>query len=269
MNTQLATILNNINESTGTSALRKAIYKECPYSVSKIKEAMHKAFEKEKKAREMVEKYFDVPGHKYYHMSYEEIINQWDEKAKFGRENGKVLDTFTGLVLEKHESQEILDKYISSLNPVAANKCKSFLDFYHKNIENKIEFVGRELMMHDSKLKVNGRLDALFSAGNKLLLIDWKNDNNLTTSNSYGDKCYGPLYEYDDCDLNIYTIQVYIYVYILRKVYKLTGMDIVPLIVRIGENDFGIYSPIIPYSDKLVEEIISFAKKEINKKIES
>ena len=46
-------------------------------------------------------------------------------------------------------------------------------------------------------------------------------------------------------------------------------MDIVPLIVRIGENDFGIYSPIIPYSDKLVEEIISFAKKEINKKIES
>ena len=45
-------------------------------------------------------------------------------------------------------------------------------------------------------------------------------------------------------------------------------MSIVPLIVRIGEHDFGIYSPIIPYSDKLVEDIISFAVAEINKKSE-
>lgn len=269
MNTQLATILNNINESTGSSELRRAIYKTCPYSVTKIKEVMHKAFDSDAVAKQMFEKYFDVPGHKYYHMSVEEILAQWKAKGQFGMENGKALDKFTGLVLEKHESQEVLDKYISSLNPVAANKCKQWLDFYHKNIENKIEFVGRELMMHDSKLKVNGRLDALFESGNKLLLIDWKNDEKLSTDNAYGDKCYGPLYEYDDCDLNIYTIQVYIYTYILRKVYKLTEMDIVPLIVRIGENDFGIYSPIIPYSDKLVEEIISFAKKEINKKIES
>ena len=77
------------------------------------------------------------------------------------------------------------------------------------------------------------------------------------------------MYNYDASDLNIYTIQVYTYAYILRNKYHLTDLEIVPLIIRIGENDFGIYSPIIPYSDNLVSNIISFAKSEINKKIES
>ena len=94
-----------------------------------------------------------------------------------------------------------------------------------------------------------------------------KNNEEIKTENPY-EKCFGPLYLYDACDLNYYTVQVYIYTYILRKVYHLTELDIVPLIVRIGENDFGIYSPIIPYSDKLVEDIISFAVAEINKKSE-
>ena len=122
-------------------------------------------------------------------------------------------------------------------------------------------------MLHDPDLKVNGRLDALFQLNDKILLIDWKNNEEIKTSNPY-EKCFGPLYKYDACDLNFYTVQVYIYTYILRKVYGLTNINIVPLIVRIGENDFGIYSPQIPYSDQLVEDIISFATQEINKQIE-
>ena len=138
---------------------------------------------------------------------------------------------------------------------------------YENNIKDKLEFVGRELMLHSPQMKVNGRLDALFMKGNNLLLVDWKNNETITTENSW-EKCKGPLYQYDACDLNLYTIQVYIYVYILRKIYHLDNVSIVPLIVRIGEHDFGIYSPIIPYSDKLVEDIISFAVAEINKKSE-
>lgn len=267
MNSQVQEVLNKINESTGSFPLQKAIYKACPYSVSKIVEVLHKPFEKEKVAQKTFDKHFDDPESKYYHMSVEEILSSWEEKAKFGRENGKTLDKFIGMILEKNESQDVLDKFISSVNPVAANKCKQYQQFYENNIKGKLDFIGRELMLHSPKLKVNGRLDALFMKGDNLLLIDWKNNETISTSNDW-EKCKGPLYQYDACDLNLYTVQVYIYVYILRKIYHLDNLSIIPLIVRIGENDFGIYSPKIPYSDKLVEDIIAFASAEINKQIE-
>lgn len=268
MDSKLQLVIDKIIKSTDTFPKQKAIYKACPFSVSKIVEVLHKPFEKEKKAHEMVEKYFDVPGHKYYHMSYEEILNQWEEKGRFGRENGKLLDKFIGMVLEKKEEQTNLDKFTSSINEVAGNKCKSWHNFYNSNIKDKIEFICREMMLYDEDLQINGRLDALFLKGDTLLLIDWKNNDTITTQNPY-EKCKGPLFEYDASDLNLYTVQVYIYTYILRNKYKLDTTKIVPLIVRVGENDFGIYSPIIPYSDKLVSDIISYAKEEINKKIES
>lgn len=267
MNSQVQLVLDKINETTGTIPLRKAIYNFCPYSVSKIVEVMHKPFEREKVAQKTFDKHFNDETSKYYHMSVEEILAAWEEKARFGRDNGKILDTFIEMLLEKHESQEFLDKFISCINPVAANKCKQYQTFYENNIKDKLEFVGRELMLHSPKDQVNGRLDALFMKGDTLLLIDWKNNETITTSNEW-EKCKGPLYQYDACDLNLYTVQVYVYVYILRKIYHLDNLSIVPLIVRIGENDFGIYSPQIPYSDSLVEDIISFAKDEINKKSE-
>lgn len=264
---QVQEVLDKIEQSTGTSTLQRAIYKACPYSVSKIVAAIHKEFDSQGVAQKTFEKYFDDTSSKYYHMSVEEILAAWEEKGRIGRENGKHLDKFIELILGKHESDEVLEKYISSLNPVIANKCRQFKSFYETNIKGKLEFLGRELMLHDSGLKVNGRLDALFQLNDKILLIDWKNNEEIKTSNPY-EKCFGPLYKYDACDLNFYTVQVYIYTYILRKVYGLTNINIVPLIVRIGENDFGIYSPVIPYSDKLVEDIISFAIAEINKKSE-
>lgn len=103
-------------------------------------------------------------------------------------------------------------------------------------------------------------------AGDKLLVIDWKNTENITTSNPYK-KLKGPLYNYDACDLNTYTIQVYIYTYIIRKKYNLKNIKIVPLIVQMGTEEYKMYVPQIPYSDELIEKIIEYAIGEINNKI--
>lgn len=264
----LEKIVNQINESTGTPALQKDIYKKCPYSVSKIVSALHKEFDAPQMAKKTFDKHFDDPESKYYQMSVDEIIKSWEEKAKFGRENGKALDKFIGMIIdpEKSKSSTILEKYINSINPIAKNKCNEFKKFYETNIQNNLNFVGRELMLYDECLKVNGRLDALFEKNNNLFLIDWKNNETITKENQW-EKLKGPLYEYDACDLNLYTIQVYIYTYILRKIYGLTNINIIPLIVRIGETDFEICSPIIPYSDNLINNVINFAVEEINKKM--
>lgn len=266
------TQIDNFLEELVAATIGKSreIYSKCKYSVSKIVEAMHAPFDKEGVANRTFSKYFNDPNSKYYHMSVQEIIDSWNAKAELGRNNGKALDTYIGMILENHESEEILEKYKSSLNEIAANKCNVFDKFYNDNIANKLEYVTREQMLHDESKGVVGRFDAMFLKNDanlpgvqNLLLIDWKNTEKIETSNSYN-KLKGPLYKYDDCELNRYTIQLYIYVYILRKVYRLTDVRIIPLLVQIGTVEYAIYAPQIPYSDELVCDIISFAINEIN-----
>ena len=267
--TQIDNFLKELNDATKGKS--REIYSKCKYSVSKIVEAMHAPFDKECVANKTFSKYFNDPNSKYYHMSVQEIIDSWNAKAELGRNNGKILDTYIGMILENHESKDILEKYKTSLSEiVATNKCNIFDKFYKENVENKLEYVTREQILHDETTGVVGRFDALFLKNDakfpgvqNLLLIDWKNTEKIETSNLYN-KLKGPLYKYDDCELNRYTIQLYIYVYILRKVYHLTDIRIIPLLVQIGSVEYAIYAPQIPYSDELVSDIISFAINEIN-----
>lgn len=266
---QIDIFLKELNDATKGKS--REIYLKCKYSVSKIVEAMHAPFDKEGVANKTFSKYFNDPNSKYYHMSVQEIIDSWNVKAELGRNNGKILDTYIGMILENHESKDILEKYKTSLSEiVATNKCNIFDKFYKENVENKLEYVTREQILHDETTGVVGRFDALFLKNDaklpgvqNLLLIDWKNTEKIETSNLYN-KLKGPLYKYDDCELNRYTIQLYIYVYILRKVYHLNDIRIIPLLVQIGSVEYTIYAPQIPYSDELVSDIISFAINEIN-----
>ena len=267
--TQIDNFLKELNDATKGKS--REIYSKCKYSVSKIVEVMHVPFDKEGVANKTFSKYFNDPNSKYYHMSVQEIIDSWNAKTELGRNNGKILDTYIGMILENHESKDILEKYKTSLSEiVATNKCNMFDKFYKENVENKLEYVTREQILHDETTGVVGRFDALFLKNDakfpgvqNLLLIDWKNTEKIETSNLYN-KLKGPLYKYDDCELNRYTIQLYIYVYILRKVYHLTDIRIIPLLVQIGSVEYAIYAPQIPYSDELVSDIISFAINEIN-----
>ena len=267
--TQIDNFLKELNDATKGKS--REIYSKCKYSVSKIVEVMHAPFDKDGVANKTFSKYFNDPNSKYYHMSVQEIIDSWNAKAELGRNNGKILDTYIGMILENHESKDILEKYKTSLSEiVATNKCNIFDKFYKENVENKLEYVTREQILHDETTGVVGRFDALFLKNDakfpgvqNLLLIDWKNTEKIETSNLYN-KLKGPLYKYDDCELNRYTIQLYIYVYILRKVYHLTDIRIIPLLVQIGSVEYAIYAPQIPYSDELVSDIISFAINEIN-----
>jgi len=260
-------ISNTINQIKGftenAESLKWKFYKDYPYSVSKILNHLKKPFDKDAVAIKTHDKYFDNPESIYYQKSVDDILHMWEEKAEAGRNNGKALDDFIGLILDKHASDEELNNYMECLSDKAKNKCKSYHKFYESSIENKIDFLCREQVLAMPELGVNGRLDAMFQYNDNILLIDWKNTEKIECSNRF-EKMLGPLYEYDACELNSYTIQVYIYKYILRKVYHLYDVNIVPLIVQVGETEVRTYQPAIEYSDKLIEDCISFAVKAID-----
>lgn len=259
MSDNIENVIDNIKAFTkNAESMKWDFYKKYPYSVSKILNHLKKPFDTDAVAQKTYNKYFNDPESKYYHKSVQEILTMWKEKSEKGRANGRVLDDFIGLVLDEHAPIEKLAKYMSDLPEVAQNKCNSYYNFYKSSIENKLEFLCREQVLAHTDLKVNGRLDAMFCYNNNILLIDWKNTEKIETSSKF-EKMLGPLYEYDACDLNSYTMQVYIYKYILRTVYHLYDVNIVPLIVQVSEHEVKTYQPIIEYSDELVRKCIDFA----------
>ena len=119
---------------------------------------------------------------------------------------------------------------------------------------------------------IRGRFDAIFVRESSedftypvVYLFDWKNSKEIATYSKYKQKLHGPLSEYDDCELNNYTIQLYIYKYILRKVYDIEN-EIQPFIIHVTETGVKAYKPVIPYSDKLVEEILEYANNVLSGK---
>lgn len=255
-------ILNEIKNQP----FSKSIYKDCPYSASKIVETLKEPFDQDAVARKTFMKHFEDPNSQYYHMSVDEIKALWTARAETGKLNGQLLDRYIGYMLEpKADTEEIKQKFLASIDEIPKKKCLSFNQFYEHNILNKLEYICREVLLYDNNLKINGRPDALFMSSDVLVLVDWKNTENLNVTNTWN-KLKGPLYAYDACDLNTYTVQLYLYKYLLKNTYKVPS-SILPLIVNIRQEGFGIYQPIIPYSDELVEKIIEYAEGEINKKM--
>ena len=241
------------------------IYRLCPYSATKLVAVMHEPFIAEEVAAKTYAAHYNDESSEYYHMSIEEIIQEWEKRAVEGRTNGKILDTYIGITFGEHNGEPETEKQalLESSGDIPRNKCRSFDKFFDNAIKGKLDFVARERTMYDTDKKLNGRFDAIFMRGDKLFVVDWKNSKSIKISNPY-EKLKGPLSKYDNCDLNCYTMQLYLYIYMLRKRYGITDIDIVPLIVRIGEEDYGIYRPVIPYSDSLMEEVIDFATMRIN-----
>ena len=241
----------------------KVLYKQYPYSVTKVLDTLKRPFDKEKKAEEMFQKYYDVEGHQYYHKETWEIINMWEEKADISRKTGSMLDDYIGAILT--DNIELASKLYNSDSADEYQRRERFDNFkiLYKEVlqQNNFEYACREIMLFDGNKFLKGRFDAIFIKGDKICLFDWKSNEKLSTESSYGNML-GPLYKYDDCDLNGYTIQLYIYKYILKNVYGIDN-EIIPCLCRIGPDKFEIYNHNIEYSDKLVEDIFKWAKQKL------
>ena len=107
---------------------------------------------------------------------------------------------------------------------------------------------------------MNGRFDAIFSNDKQLLIIDWKNSEEIKEFNKY-QKMLGPCKDFDDCDLVKFTIQVYMYIYILRETYGIK-IPMSSCIVQFpGEKDYyyKIFKPAFEYDRDLMKKIIDYA----------
>lgn len=261
-------ILKKNAEITGGGYLPNKI------SVSAIINMLKEPFDAEQKSKDMEEKYFNNPKSEYYQKTAEQILEMWNTKAATSRAYGCRLDEYIqGTIENKDMELWKLDynyDYDNRLNSI----CTGFDEFYKVLTENTdYEDIGGEIPLYYNVDGVwgNGRTDRLFYSPSKndILVIDWKNTNDIKTKNAYGGKLKGPMLSFDDCNLNEYTFQVHFYKTALVNTYPELGLDENKIDVRVvqmiyGDNldkHYNVYKENFEYNKTLIDQVVTFAYK--------
>lgn len=195
------------------------------------------------------------PKSKYYKMDWKEVVKQWTTKAKYKAATGTTLDSYigsklTGIDIPKDSLQDDNTRLQS----------EQFDDLYHTTL-NKFQFIAREQWMNyvHNGIRILGRFDALFAnkVGN-LLLIDWKQNDEITTDNIWK-KLKGPCKHLDDCKLVFFTLQLYTYRYIFNK------YDIPLFACAIGHittSSNKLLSTAFKYDESFMKEVLDYCSSE-------
>lgn len=256
----------------------KRKYRELDFkmSVKQITETLKKPFDKFGVSLKLVDKYFDDPSSKYYQMSQEQILESWDTKAELGRTRGKNLDSFSDSLNEQlldkpnlpyKELEQIIDNTLQLFelenegDDVMIQKARNFTNgFLKPTYQRGGRIWAWEIPLYSLEKGCTGRFDGIYHKDGNIILIDNKNDEDLKTENKF-EKMRGVCMQYDASDLNIYTIQLYLYKYMLHHTYQIPLERIYPFICNVTSEHCKVLTPIIPYSDKLIEDIIDYAHR--------
>ena len=236
--------------------------RSCVTTVSKTLDSMASPFDAEATARKCYEKAQRMgPDYKYHGMSVQDILDYWDRKNKDACECGRLVDDYIGSTLDK-----------SSVAPAELAGLNGRLDAAREEWRRKVacagktlnalaaggyEFMSRERDLCDPPARIRGRYDATYYKGGAVWLFDWKSNDEITVENKY-ENFHGPMMGYPECKYYRYSMQLYIYKYILRMYYGV-GNDIKTAFIQMTENDPVVYSTAnLPYSDELVNSVIEY-----------
>lgn len=264
--------IQNFIEETNNKNFSKEMRKQSvSLSVHKILEMLKHPFDEDAVSKKMFESYYNVEGHKYYHMTQQEILDSWKKKANASRKLGSGLDTYIEYCLTKTKKELQLWKLDNLLDEdsLLSRKCKAVDQLLSNFNKLKLKYVMRETPLYfksDDDFIFNGREDCLFESKDRYILIDWKSSV-IVTENKY-ENMLGPCQHLEECNLNEYTLQIYFYKYFLTHTYGLTDKPIDPYIIEFrvkdditGICDYYVHRPAFEYNEKEIEKIFNYAKE--------
>ena len=201
-------------------------------SVTEFIHGFFKPFEEQKIAKKLTSTH-----PKYLGKSPEELIESWNEKRDRGTLVHKQIENF---IIHK-KKEEFDPKTIQGIN-FLNTKC-----FKESNI------LIPELIIYSEKLKLAGTIDLIIynKLTNQISLIDWKTNKqiNQTSFRKSETGLKWPTKKLPDCNFTHYSLQLSMYQYILKNVYKVDVNG--TFLIHLKENKFEIYKC------QFMEEIIT------------
>lgn len=236
--------------------------RSCVTTVSKTLDSMSSPFDAEATARKCYEKAQRMgPDYKYHGMSVQDILDCWDRKNKDACECGKLVDDYIGSTLDarsmlKKEIDDLADR-LKTAKPEWLRKTECAGKTLKSLAAGGYEYMSRERDLCDPLTRIRGRFDAIYYKDGAVWLFDWKSNDEITTDNMY-ENFHGPMMSFPECKYYRYSMQLYIYKYILRTYYGI-GNDIKTAFIQMTESDPIVYNTVnLPYSDDFVNSVIEY-----------
>lgn len=131
------------------------------------------------------------------------ILKEWEDNKNAACEKG----TFVHKVIEDYfEEGLVTDGFETLLEKIAADPI--------------ISLKGRsEEIAYSDECMIAGQVDRRNLIGNTLNIIDWKTNKEIKRTGFRGEKLKGALAHLDNCNFNIYSLQLSIYALLLCKMY--------------------------------------------------
>ena len=220
------------------------------------------ALQKPKDWHAIAKKCSTNPTHEMFGVEPEMILQKWQTKGATGANRGIKLDDY---ITAKLSNEQFDIESITDENLLA--KCVQF-DCLHANVLSKLHsYVGSEIWLNSLQLGLSIRCDAMFTLTDdrSCFIPDWKNNEKLSTVNSYRQKLLGPLNNIDDTDLAKYTLQTYLYKYVIEEEMNSVFDTCQTRIMNITSTDVKTWSGAFEYDKQLIAEIVKFTNQTMKK----
>ena len=156
-----------------------------------------------------------------FNVKQDEILRAWKFINKKGTMKGSIIHDYAeNLFLNKifkYPKDEILFEF--GFDPIWNEYLitKKHVDKFHKESLGKLIPIKTELVVCDKESLIGGMVDMLFYnvKAKEFQLWDWKT--NKKFSEESNNKLLHDLYLLDDCDYNVYSLQLQLYKYIIEK----------------------------------------------------
>ena len=157
-----------------------------------------------------------------YNVPQWKIKRAWDFINRKGTMKGSIIHDYAeNALLNKvfeYPQQDIINEF--GFDPIYPEylTTKRHVDKFLKVSKNKLIPIKTELVVHDNESQVAGMVDLLFYnvKENELQIWDWKTNKAFYYNNPY-QNLLGTLNMLEDCDLELYSLQMEMYKYIIEK----------------------------------------------------
>ncbi|PIE90687.1 MAG: hypothetical protein CR997_04545 [Acidobacteria bacterium] len=156
-------------------------------------------------------------------VSAQQILDEWDLKKEIACAKGIHFHRFAENYLANKEyphSREEMEQTFGDASIVEEllELQKMFKQFYLDSSRNLVP-VRSEWVVGDADLGICGMVDQLYfnKKSGQLELWDWKTNKAISRSSPYQKKMLGPVAHLDECEYNLYSLQLSLYKYIIEK----------------------------------------------------
>jgi len=152
----------------------------------------------------------------------EHVKRVWKFINKKGTLKGSLIHDYTENLFQnkvfKYPKNEIFNEFGFDPILIEYEITKNHVDNFYNDSKNKLIPIRMEMVLYDLESSISGMLDSLFYnvKAKEYQIWDNKTNKKLTLFNEYN-KLKDDLCLLDECDLEIYSLQLQLYKYILEK----------------------------------------------------